>query len=308
MRSQFGCTQLVRTGSIASLSLLLSVGLSPAFAQSPGQTGDTQTSAPASAPSPGNRTILKPGSQGDSVSDLQALLKLMGFYTGAIDGVYRDSTAGAVAAFQQAAGLQADGIVGSETWAKLLPSSPGVTAVNSAPSAATPSAASSVNGAIATSTAASTPRPAASNPFPSPAASANSPFPSPTASPASGTAQAPAPSSTPQTPAPSSTPQTPASQTPTPQTPTPQTATPQPADSASPTSAQVELPILRMGMRGSAVNGLQERLKAIGAFKGAIDGVFGAETQEAVKTAQRNFSLEPDGIVGPETWMALLRE
>jgi peptidoglycan hydrolase-like protein with peptidoglycan-binding domain len=63
-----------------------------------------------------------------------------------------------------------------------------------------------------------------------------------------------------------------------------------------------------MGMRGSAVNGLQERLKAIGAFKGAIDGVFGAETQEAVKTAQRNFSLEPDGIVGPETWMALLRE
>jgi peptidoglycan hydrolase-like protein with peptidoglycan-binding domain len=60
-------------------------------------------------------------------------------------------------------------------------------------------------------------------------------------------------------------------------------------------------------MRGSAVNGLQERLKAIGAFKGAIDGVFGSETQEAVKSAQRSFNLEPDGIVGPATWTALLR-
>jgi N-acetylmuramoyl-L-alanine amidase len=60
-------------------------------------------------------------------------------------------------------------------------------------------------------------------------------------------------------------------------------------------------------MRGSAVSGLQERLKAIGLFNGAIDGVFGAETQESVKTAQRNFNLEADGIVGPATWLALLR-
>jgi peptidoglycan hydrolase-like protein with peptidoglycan-binding domain len=60
-------------------------------------------------------------------------------------------------------------------------------------------------------------------------------------------------------------------------------------------------------MRGSAVEGLQERLKAIGFFSGAIDGVFGTETQAAVQAAQRNFGLEPDGVVGPATWLALLR-
>jgi peptidoglycan hydrolase-like protein with peptidoglycan-binding domain len=61
-------------------------------------------------------------------------------------------------------------------------------------------------------------------------------------------------------------------------------------------------------MRGSAVTGLQERLKAIGVFEGAIDGIFGTETQEAVKAAQRNLNLDPDGVVGPATWIALLRQ
>ncbi len=60
-------------------------------------------------------------------------------------------------------------------------------------------------------------------------------------------------------------------------------------------------------MRGSAVNGLQMRLQAIGIFSGTIDGVFGAETQEAVKAAQRNFNLEADGVVGSATWAALMK-
>ncbi|NJL37440.1 MAG: peptidoglycan-binding protein [Leptolyngbyaceae cyanobacterium SM1_4_3] len=60
-------------------------------------------------------------------------------------------------------------------------------------------------------------------------------------------------------------------------------------------------------MRGPAVARLQERLRATGFFSGAIDGVFGTETQNAVRAAQRNFDLEPDGVVGPATWGALLR-
>ena len=60
-------------------------------------------------------------------------------------------------------------------------------------------------------------------------------------------------------------------------------------------------------MRGSAVSGLQMRLQAIGVFGGAIDGVFGTETQEAVKAAQQKFNLEPDGVVGSATWEALMR-
>lgn len=60
-------------------------------------------------------------------------------------------------------------------------------------------------------------------------------------------------------------------------------------------------------MRGSAVSRLQERLRTLGFYNGAIDGVFGAETQTAVQAAQQKFNLEPDGVVGPATWTALLQ-
>jgi len=282
-----GQPQFAFRGAIALISLLWLLVWHPSLAYSQ-QLGGSQTSAPSASGSvPSNRSVLKQGSQGDSVSDLQALLKLLGFYTGAIDGVYRDGTASAVSAFQQAAGLQADGIVGSETWARLLPPSPPA----SAPSSAGVAASTPAGGAIASHNAPSLPL-ASSNAFPSPTASPtanSSAFPSPTA-------QSPSTPSTPTAPKPAI---PAASQNPTPQTSTPQTSTPAPAP--------VELPILRVGMRGPAVSGLQERLKAIGAFKGAIDGVFGTETQEAVKTAQRNVNLEADGIVGPATWTALLR-
>jgi peptidoglycan hydrolase-like protein with peptidoglycan-binding domain len=66
-------------------------------------------------------------------------------------------------------------------------------------------------------------------------------------------------------------------------------------------------PILRRGSRGAAVLGLQERLRAVGVLGSAADGVFGAETESAVKAAQEQFKLEPDGVVGPATWDALLR-
>jgi peptidoglycan hydrolase-like protein with peptidoglycan-binding domain len=58
-------------------------------------------------------------------------------------------------------------------------------------------------------------------------------------------------------------------------------------------------------MRGPAVARLQQRLRAIGIFKGEVDGVFGAETQRAVQAAQQRFQLNADGIVGPATWTAL---
>jgi N-acetylmuramoyl-L-alanine amidase len=73
------------------------------------------------------------------------------------------------------------------------------------------------------------------------------------------------------------------------------------------TAATVDFPILRVGMRGAAVSGLQARLQAIGVFGGAIDGIFGTETQEAVKAAQQKFNLESDGVVGSATWAALMQ-
>lgn len=71
-----------------------------------------------------NRPLLKIGSQGAAVSELQAALKLLGYYTGSVDGLYQESTAIAVSQFQQAAGLNPDGIAGPATWAYLFPAPP----------------------------------------------------------------------------------------------------------------------------------------------------------------------------------------
>lgn len=68
-----------------------------------------------------NRPTLKVGSQGERVSELQAALKLLGFYSGAIDGIYSNNTASAVSQFKQAAGLKPDGVVDASTWQRLFP-------------------------------------------------------------------------------------------------------------------------------------------------------------------------------------------
>ncbi len=69
-----------------------------------------------------NRPVLKLGSQGTDVSELQAALKLLGYFAGNVDGFYGESTASAVSSFQQASGLNADGIAGAATWNRLFPS------------------------------------------------------------------------------------------------------------------------------------------------------------------------------------------
>jgi peptidoglycan hydrolase-like protein with peptidoglycan-binding domain len=63
--------------------------------------------------------ILRQGSKGSAVSELQQLLQNKGFYNGKIDGDFGAGTTNAVLKFQQANGLLADGIVGSSSWSKL---------------------------------------------------------------------------------------------------------------------------------------------------------------------------------------------
>ena len=164
------------------------------------------------------RPAIKLGSRGSSVSELQAALKLLGFYSETVDGIFSQSTAAAVSKFQEAAGLAPDGIVGQDTWNRLFPVASG----------------------------------AIENPI----------------------ANAPATSENSET-------------------------NPQP----QPTN----FPVLRRRMRGPAVRDLQERLRAKGFLRVRADGVFGPETQAAVKAAQRQYQLPADGIVGRATWEALLR-
>ncbi|MGG6265354.1 peptidoglycan-binding domain-containing protein [Leptolyngbya sp. AN03gr2] len=80
------------------------------------------TNIPGFAQAP-TRSILRVGSQGTDVTELQSTLKLLGYYAGAVNGVFEESTAQAVTRFQSAAGITADGIVGSETWNRLFPTS-----------------------------------------------------------------------------------------------------------------------------------------------------------------------------------------
>ena len=64
------------------------------------------------------------------------------------------------------------------------------------------------------------------------------------------------------------------------------------------------LPILKEGSKGPEVVKVQETLKKIN-FYGAIDGIFGSHTKDAVIRFQHHHGLVPDGIVGPKTWSKL---
>ena len=71
-----------------------------------------------SAPTP--EPVLRTGSRGQEVKDLQSRLYQLGYYTDEIDGQFGGATKSAVIDFQKANGLEADGMVGSETKAVLF--------------------------------------------------------------------------------------------------------------------------------------------------------------------------------------------
>ena len=57
----------------------------------------------------------------------------------------------------------------------------------------------------------------------------------------------------------------------------------------------------QMGSRGEEVKAIQERLQERGLYNGDIDGVYGAQTKNAVKKFQKQQGLTQDGIAGPAT-------
>ena len=63
--------------------------------------------------------IVKQGSSGSEVKEVQRRLKAWGYYTGAVDGVFGQGTRKAVIAFQKKNGLTADGVVGKSTYRAL---------------------------------------------------------------------------------------------------------------------------------------------------------------------------------------------
>lgn len=64
--------------------------------------------------------VLNKGDKGNQVKTLQRLLFSMGYYSGVVDGVFGSKTNVAVRSYQKAKGLTVDGVVGKNTWSKLL--------------------------------------------------------------------------------------------------------------------------------------------------------------------------------------------
>lgn len=58
---------------------------------------------------------------------------------------------------------------------------------------------------------------------------------------------------------------------------------------------------LRAGMRGEAVSEMQTALIALGYLGGTVDGIFGINTEKAVRKFQRDNKLTADGLAGERT-------
>jgi len=102
-------------GTFRSLTQARFDGLLAYAARVKGSSTPAVTTTPATAARP----VLKQGSSGDSVRQLQQLLNELGWNAGTADGVFGANTAAAVKRLQSAAGLSVDGIVGVNTWAAL---------------------------------------------------------------------------------------------------------------------------------------------------------------------------------------------
>lgn len=83
------------------------------------------------------------------------------------------------------------------------------------------------------------------------------------------------------------------------------TPTPQPTPDPS-----TDLPTLRKGAKGEYVTLLQTKLVSKGYSVGSygIDGDFGSGTLAAVKAFQKDHGLTVDGVVGKNTWKALMEQ
>ena len=67
----------------------------------------------------------------------------------------------------------------------------------------------------------------------------------------------------------------------------------------------VAMPTLHRGHHGSAVESVQELLSIDMYYQGAVDGIFGPKTHQAVKRFQLDFSIPASGVVDTRTWQAL---
>lgn len=243
-------------------------------------------------PSPTPQGSLKLGSKGDDVKTVQRKLKELGFYRGSVDGDYGEGTEDAVKRFQEQYGLEADGKVGKYTLEKLA------TARHTARPTAKPTPKATATPTYDTNTflrkgdTSSKVRQMqerlislgylsgkATATFDAPTEAAVIAFQKRNCSYYDGVAG-------------------------------PETLKALYSSSARSTStvSGVIGVTLRSGDDGDSVRAVQTRLKALGYYKGNVDGDYGSGTTEAVKSFQRAHGLTADGAAGSSTLNMLFGE
>lgn len=88
-------------------------GIAVALGLKKGSSSSSSSSSKSSKSS--SSSLLKQGSRGKEVKDLQQTLKKRGYYVGNVDGIFGPKTFRAVCEFQRDAGIKSDGIVGPQT-------------------------------------------------------------------------------------------------------------------------------------------------------------------------------------------------
>lgn len=241
-------------------------------------------------------TTLAFGSRGTQVTQLQTMLKQLGFYSSTIDGKYGRGTETAVKAYQQSRGLTADGKAGLQTRARLEAE----TGASSTGTSSSASASTTVsNGTLirgSSGSSVSQLQTALKNlgyyngvidgNFGSGTLSAVLAFQKASGLKADGKAGA----------------QTQArlySQS------ASGSASSSSSSSSTSSSATTFTRILASGSTGSDVISVQTRLKALGYYTGTVDGKYGSGTIAAVKAFQASNGLKVDGKTGSGTFAAL---
>lgn len=67
-----------------------------------------------------------------------------------------------------------------------------------------------------------------------------------------------------------------------------------------------QAPIIKYGSKGAIVREIQAYLQQQKLYDGPVDGVYGPQTRQAVKSFQESLNLNADGAIGRQTWEAML--
>ena len=67
-------------------------------------------------------------------------------------------------------------------------------------------------------------------------------------------------------------------------------------------SVNVSPPYLRISSGGPHARSVQEQLQRLKFLSGGMGGIFGQQTEQAVRVFQRGRGIDADGMVGPDAW------